>query len=144
MADPATNLILTPAGHVLLSPSEDDTATLPETIQHRLQQAFSQSAAHGLLELGLREVGTVLPPTFAFWRDFAAHYVTALCMTSDVADDKTSAASGKVAPAPVPAPSQEDLDNLVATAPPKPGGEYLNTTVLDNHRTQNDAACRES
>ena len=144
MTSPATNLILTPAGHLLLAPSEGDSSPLPESLQHRLEQAFSQSAAHGLLELGLREVGTVLPSTFAFWRDFAAHYVTALCTTSDIADDKTSAASGRVAPAPVPAPSQEDLDNLVATAPPMPGGEYLNTTVLQNLWTQLDTACREN
>src|SRR5689334_915290 len=110
MTAPATTLILTPTGHLLLTPSEDDTPALPEELQHRLEQAFHQSTGHGLLELGLREVSTVLPPAFAFWRAFAARYVTALCMTSDIADQKTSAASGKATPVPV--PSKDDLESL--------------------------------
>jgi hypothetical protein len=83
----------------------------------------------------------VLPPAFAFWRDFAARYVTALCMTSDTADEKTSAASETAAL--VPEPSKDDLDNLVATAPPMRGGEYLNAAVLVPLWHQIDAACRE-
>ncbi|HEY6926005.1 MAG TPA: DEAD/DEAH box helicase, partial [Steroidobacteraceae bacterium] len=130
MTVPATTLILTPAGHLLLTPAQDETPGLPEELQHRLEQAFHQSTGQGLVELGLREVGTVLPPNFAFWRDLAARYIIALCMTPDTAA--------------VPAPSQEDLDNLVATAPPMPGGEYLNAAVLESLWNHADTACRES
>jgi len=142
MTTPATTLILTPTGHLLLTPLEDETQALPEELQQRLGRAFHRSTGQGLLELGLREVGTVLAPAFAFWRDFAARYVTALCMTSDVADEKTSAASATAAS--VPAPSKDDLDNLIATAPPMPGGEYLNSAVLEPLWNQIDAACREN
>src|SRR5690348_6015573 len=107
MTAPASNLSLTPAGHLFLVPTEDETPALPAELQHRLEQAFHQGAGHGLLDLGLREVGTVLPPAFAFWRDFAARYVTALCMTPDFAEDKTSAASKTAAPVPV--LSKDDL-----------------------------------
>jgi superfamily II DNA or RNA helicase len=140
MTRPATTFILTPAGHLVLAPSEE-TPALPEELQHRLEQAFHRTAGHGLLDLGLREVGTALPPTFAFWRDFAARYVTTLCMTSDTSDEKESAASG--AALSVPAPSKDDLDSHIATAPPMPGGEYLNAALLESLWDQIDAACRE-
>jgi hypothetical protein len=110
-------------------------------VNRSLAHPTRQPPGHGLLELGLREVGTVLPPAFAFWRDFAARYVTALCMTSDTADEKTSAASETAAL--VPEPSKDDLDNLVASAPPMRGGEYLNAAVLVPLWHQIDAACRE-
>src|SRR5260370_25016803 len=45
----------------------------------RLEQAFARGSGHGLLVLGADEVGTVLPPTLSFWRNFGARYVTALC-----------------------------------------------------------------
>src|SRR5277367_5261508 len=107
---PPDNLtpVLTPSGHLVLAPSTDAPA-LPEDLQRRLQESFARTPGHGLLDLGLREVGTALPPVFAFWRDFAARYVTALCTSSEVSDDETP-------PASVAAPSKDDLDSLVTTA----------------------------
>src|SRR5271167_2624809 len=109
--------VLTPSGHLVLAPSTDALA-LPEDLQRRLQESFGRAPGHGLLELGLREVGTALPPVFAFWRDFAARYVTALCTSSQVSDDDAPVAS-------VTAPSSDDLNSLVTIAPPMGGGEYL-------------------
>jgi superfamily II DNA or RNA helicase len=128
--------VLTPSGHLVLAPSTDAPA-VPEDLQRRLQESFARASGHGLLDLGLREVGTALPPVFAFWRDFAARYVAALCTSSsEVSNDETPAAS-------VAAPSKDDLDSLVTTAPPMGGGEYLSAAVLESLWEQIDAACRE-
>ena len=113
---------LTPHGHLVLVPASDARG-LPEDLQRRVEQTFQRGAGHGLLDLGLREVGTALPPAYAFWRDFAARYVTTLCM-SDAAPDSESSAHA------VEFPSRDEIDSLVAAAPPMAGGEYLSTAVL--------------
>jgi hypothetical protein len=69
--------VLTPQGHLVLAPT-DEARTLPGNLQERLEAAFERGAGHGLLELGIREVGTALPAEFAYRRDFAGRYVTTL------------------------------------------------------------------
>jgi non-specific serine/threonine protein kinase len=120
--------VLTPHGHLVLAPTED-ARPLPGELSDRLESAFARGAGHGLLELGIREVGTPLPAEFAYWRDFAGRYVTALC-TSD--PDASSIAI----------PELPTLADLARAAPPMPGGEYLNAEVLTGLWRQIDAACR--
>jgi hypothetical protein len=45
-----------------------------------IESAFERGAGHGLLELGIRKVGTALPADFAYRREFAGRYVTVLSM----------------------------------------------------------------
>ncbi len=134
MTTSALSLALTPHGHVVLVPSAD-APSLPQELQRRLEQAFARGAAHGLLDLGLREVGTALPPVFAFWRDFGARYVTTLCTSSEAA--ATDKALNTIA-----APSPDELGELAAAAPPMGGGEYLTPDVLESLWMQVDGACR--
>jgi superfamily II DNA or RNA helicase len=134
MAAIALTPVLTPHGHVVLVPTFDAPA-LEEDLQRRIEQTFERSAAHAILELGLREVGTALPPAFAFWRDFAARYVSALCTSSEPSAADTAALI-------IPVPSRDWLETLIACAPPMGGGEYLSTPILESLWTQIDAACR--
>jgi non-specific serine/threonine protein kinase len=134
MTDSAPSLALTPHGHVVLVRSPDAPA-LPQDLQQRLERRFDLGAAHGLLDLGLREVGTALPPVVAFWRDFGARYVTTLCTSADAA---TTART----PDPIAPPSPDELAGLVAAAPPMDGGEYLSPAVLEVLWSQIDAARR--
>ena len=62
---------------------EDDAPLLAEEIRLRLGSSFALGAGHGLLHLGTAEIGRILPPAWAWWRDFAARYVTALCATPE-------------------------------------------------------------
>ena len=71
-------LKLTPHGRLALTESGDAPELAPE-LARRLQEAFSRGAGFGLLQLGAREVGQALPAVFAYWREFAARFVTALC-----------------------------------------------------------------
>lgn len=78
---------LTPHGHLVLAPAADARA-LTDDLQRRVEQAFERGAGQGLLDLGLREIGTALLPVFAFWRDFAARYVTTLCVSAEAPDSE--------------------------------------------------------
>jgi superfamily II DNA or RNA helicase len=108
---------LTPGGHLLVVP-EDAAPRLVEEIRLRLGSSFALGAGHGLLHLGTVEIGRILPPVWAWWRDFAARYVTALCATPE---------GGEIA---VVTPATKDFDALIADAPPMMGGEYLTPEVL--------------
>ncbi len=120
----------------MLAPT-DEARTLPDNLRDRLESAFERGAGHGLLELGIREVGTALPADFAYWRDFAGRYVTALCTSAQPAG-----VAGPAAVSTIETPPAETLAELARAAPPMPGGEYLNAHVLAALWDQIDAACR--
>ena len=107
--------VLTPHGHLLLVPNAE-AISLPAALQQRFSDAFAPGSGHGLLHLGATQVGSILPASWAWWRDFAARYVTALCATPE---------GGVIA-----TPDDQTLDALIAAAPPMTGAEYLTTQVL--------------
>ena len=109
--------LLTPHGHMLLA-SDSDAPPLPAEIQQQVTDSFALGIGHGLLYLGTAEIGRILPPVWAWWRDFAARYVTALCAT---AEDKVIAVS---------TPASEEFAMLISDAPPMTGVEYLTPDVL--------------
>ena len=114
-------LVLTPNGHLLLLESEEENA-LEVDLALRLRGAFARGVGHGLLQLGASEVGTPLPPTLGYWRDFAARFVTAVCGLSEEDRERGNA--------PVAHPDAADLAGLVLAAPPMRGAEYLSAAVL--------------
>ena len=74
-------LTLTPQGRLVLE-AASDAAFLDARAAMRLTKAFSTGTGQGLLQLGAGEVGKSLPPTFVWWRGFAAQYIGALCLLS--------------------------------------------------------------
>jgi SNF2-related domain/SNF2 Helicase protein/Helicase conserved C-terminal domain len=114
-----------------------EASTLPGDLSDRLDAAFGRGVGHGLLALGIREIGTALPHEFAYWRDFAGRYVATLCTSAEA--DSGDAPS---APSAVVTPAAELLTELANAAPPMPGGEYLTADVLAGLWVQIDAACR--
>ena len=124
---------LTPHGHLTLSEDRDAPALDPELAQ-RLRDAFARGPGHGLFQLGAGEVGTVIPPVFSYWREFAARYVTALCTQPNLEASQLEAH--------VPAPSDAELASLALIAPPMTGGEYLTATVLHALWQELDSAFR--
>ena len=81
--------LLTPQAHLrLVANTEADTAPLPAEINERLAAAFTAGSGHGLLQLGAAEVGTVLPPAFARWPDFAARYGQIACCSAEGDDQE--------------------------------------------------------
>lgn len=112
-------LQLTPRGHLVLV-RDADASALPANTQCQLVDAFAMGAGHGLFYLGSTQVGTVLPPALAWWRDFAARYVSAVCGRGEGAD------------AAVAAPGTRVLEGWIAEAPPMLGAEYLSAPVLSS------------
>ncbi len=110
---------LTPLGRLVLFPV-DEAPELEAALAERLEQAFARGSGHGLLRLGAAEVGHALPPAFAWWREFASRYVTALCTRPDL--EQTAAD--------VPPPPAGDLAALASAAPLMPGAEYLTAEAL--------------
>ena len=110
---------LTPHGRLLLAPG-DDAPELEAAFARRLQRAFARGAGHGLLTLGGAEVGQILPPIFAYWREFGGRYVTALCTRPDVEERRAE----------IPPPSEQHLEALASRAPVMRGAEYLTPHVL--------------
>src|SRR5260221_8367586 len=107
---------LTPHGLLILRPTEEAQAS--ESGQSsRLVKAFERGAGHGLLCLGIDEVGTALPPVLSFWREFGARYVTALCALPGIGEGSSKP--------PVPFPTDGELNKMAAAVPPMTGAEYL-------------------
>jgi non-specific serine/threonine protein kinase len=115
-------LCLTPHGRLVLA-TADDAPELETARARRIERAFARGTGHGLLLLGAAEVGSVLPPVFAYWRELGARHVTALCTMPDVAPERAETAP----PAP---PSDDELESLASAAPVMPGAEYLTAAVL--------------
>ncbi len=112
---------LTPHGLLILRPTEE--AQESESGQSsRLVKAFERGAGHGLLCLGIDEVGTALPPVLSYWREFGGRYVTALCALPGISEGRTKP--------PVPFPTDDELNTMAAAVPPMTGAEYLTATVL--------------
>jgi SNF2-related domain/SNF2 Helicase protein/Helicase conserved C-terminal domain len=115
---PFLTLHVTPRGHLVAAP-EDGAPPIDAAAAERLGVVFAEGAGPGLLQLGASEVTTPLPAVIAFWRAFAARYVTAVCHAPDDA--------GRTA---VEAPPAGELTDLATAAPPMTGFEYLNADVL--------------
>ncbi|MBV9622824.1 MAG: DEAD/DEAH box helicase [Acidobacteria bacterium] len=113
--------VLSPHGHLHLTENPDSDGIEP-AMAERIEKAFARSPGHGLLQLGASEIGVALPPTLSFWRDFAAQYVAAVCTRTDGGPQRTRTQ--------VPVPPQSELDQLVLSAPPMRGAEYLTAAVL--------------
>jgi non-specific serine/threonine protein kinase len=111
-------LRLTPQGHLVLEQAED-SPDLEDKIAARLVEAFARGSGHGLMRLGMGEMGQRLPPVLVWWRDFAARYGAGLCLRSP--DTAVT----------VPQLDGGELATLVLTAPMMPGAEYLNQDVLE-------------
>ena len=123
---PRLGLRLTPHGHLLLERAED-VPDLDQAVATRLAEAFARGSGAGLLQLGAGEAGQVLPPALAWWRGFAARYVTLLCLHApDTAGD---GAAPPAAPG-IAAPDAADLSALATAAPMMPGAEYLTPDLL--------------
>ena len=95
-------LRLTPHGRLVVS-CDAGAPSLEAKLGDRLQKAFERGSGHGLLLLGAEAHGTLLPPVFSYWREFGAHYVTALCLQPE-------SETGR--PEQIAVPSQNELERM--------------------------------
>src|SRR5438874_9013578 len=119
----ALTIAISPQGRLYLEdiPGGESHA-LPPAAAPRLERAFADSMAAGLLHLATVELQTALPPEWSFVRDFAAAYLTRLCHSPCTED-------GKELPTATP-PDVNELASWVLRAPPMRGLEYLTSAAL--------------
>lgn len=123
--------VISPLGRLRLV-QEGGPPELDAAVAERLLRAFDAGSGQGLLQLGAGEVATPLPSALAFWRDFAARFVTAVC-TLPALDDLKSAEGreeriwARVEPAP---PFAGELERVAAAVPPMVGAEYVTAETL--------------
>ena len=127
-------LVLTPAGHLLLREQEVDAEREVDRWMKRVAEGFCSGPAAGLLALAATRPDAPPPAPFAFWRDFACTYLTLLCRTPESAADRLE---------PVEPPASLELVTLVAGAPPMQGGEYLGVEVCQGLWQDLDAWVRQ-
>jgi len=122
-------LAFTPHGRITAvskgqTPS-DGAASLPEPAPDgrlgSVAKAFAAGQGEGLFLLATQRFDGPLAPSLAYWRDFAARYLTALCQTPEGA--------GSTLPA-IPPPDVADLSAVLLSAPPMQGAEYLGLDPL--------------
>ncbi|EFO28799.1 helicase superfamily protein II [Roseibium sp. TrichSKD4] len=117
----SSELRITPYGHLVL-----DHIDTPASSDAHIEKAFSSGAGQGLLHLGACKITSPLPPALAWWRAFAARYVTHVCLHTTVMEKPSS-----INQLPnVPPPDESELEALVNNAPMMTGAEYLTTGVL--------------
>jgi non-specific serine/threonine protein kinase len=128
-------LFISPQCHLHVRAVEQADWALPDVaIGKRVQAAFSESPARGLLHLATAELQSSLPPPFSFARDFARLYLTRLCQSS------TEGQTGEIPP--VPQPAETELAMLALQAPPMPGSEYLGGSALSDWWGELDSLVR--
>ena len=82
-----------------------------------------RGSGHGLLALAFDAPAIALPFDLAFWRDFAAQFVTEICARPQPPEPSRAMVA-------LAAPDDDVLSGLVDGAPPMQGGEYLTVCVL--------------
>ena len=125
-------LAISPDGRIHIAGA---LAEKPTRSVQRLASAFEQGVGHGLLELGTTDLTARVPPEYQLLRAVARIYFTALCALPNLEDVRAALDL---------APPREDLDALVAAAPPMLGAEYLTTEVLVRAWTDLQAAIRDA
>jgi non-specific serine/threonine protein kinase len=120
------NLILSISPHGRLhveTAADEDAAVADEAVAKRIERAFAESTAQGLLHLATVELETNLPVAFSFARDWGRAYLTQLCHRPEIGSEERSGS--------VPVPSVEERTAMALTVPPMRGAEYLNAEVLE-------------
>ncbi|MCI0332625.1 MAG: DEAD/DEAH box helicase [Planctomycetes bacterium] len=112
----SVSLFITPGGQLRLEIAPESLSTVAEANVTALQAAVDESNTAVLELLASPQWSGDLPATLVFWRGFAREFFHAICQFGeDAVRDWKSA----------PPPSDEQLAQLIADAPPMRGLEYL-------------------
>ena len=131
------DLAVSPAGRVYLESVETAdgaTDTPVPAVAGRIRKAFERGSGHGLLQLGAVELGSSLPASLGFGREFGHLFMARYTAMPMLAEDWATID--------LPAPEAE-LERLAAAAPPITGAEYLDAALLAALWLELQTAARE-
>ncbi|HUX52023.1 MAG TPA: SNF2 helicase-associated domain-containing protein, partial [Spirochaetia bacterium] len=114
-------LVLSPAGRLHFDAGDGAGAEASDRWLNKVSAEFRVSGAAGLFALAASRPEQPLSAPLSFWRGFASTYLTELCRTPESAAIQIDE---------IAAPQESDLANMLLSAPPMGGGEYLCLDVL--------------
>ncbi|MBV8376019.1 MAG: DEAD/DEAH box helicase [Verrucomicrobia bacterium] len=114
-------IAISPSGRLFVERAAEIVPVVNEKWISRLQAAFGASAVDGLLLLATDALTLSVPPSPAYWRDFARSYLQRICHTAGVDGG----------PAPLLPSERGELSEFVQEAPPMRGGEFLTSDLLE-------------
>src|SRR5579863_7754422 len=106
------NVLITPAGRLQIEQAPDSLPEVSDDVASQLERAFTESSAAGLVLLASHELHANLPAAFVFWRALARRFFQAVCQQGESGFDKWGS---------IPAPAEDELNRLIAEAPPMRG-----------------------
>jgi hypothetical protein len=127
-------LYVTAQRHFRVESLDEESVALLSPAAARVERAFLDGQAAGLLHLATVEIKTSLPPGLSFARAFAQRYATELCHLGEVA---VRPDRDLVTP-----PAEEELAAITLGAPPLRGLEYLDAATLGAAWRDMDAKVR--
>lgn len=111
-------LLLTPDGAL----NWDGGEGLPDALRRSLEKAFKARPSEALLLLCGRMGEGELPESLRFWREFGKQYLVAVCHLPRLREDGWQGGPSL--------PDQAQTEQIIASAPPVPGMEYLSVEVI--------------
>jgi hypothetical protein len=118
---PSLSLAVSSSGHPRVFASVDADDALAGKRAGEVREAFERGPGAGVLHLGAVEVGSELPPPFAFYRDLGHELVLRVCAHPDL-----ETVRGRVHVEPPP----DRLEQMASATPPMMGGEYVSASAL--------------
>src|SRR5207245_10105974 len=119
-------------GYLEVGHAETDSPA--PAVAERIRKAVERGSGQGLLQLGAVELGSALPPSLAFGREFGHLFMARLTAMPMLAEEWATVD--------LPAPNAE-LERLAAAAPPITGAEYLDGALLGALWGELQTAARE-
>ncbi len=123
----ALTLAVSPSGRPRIAAAEGDEEALTGERASAIRDAFERGPGAGVLHLGAVEVGTSLPPSFAFFRDLGHELVARLCARTDL-----EALRGRARVE----PPRDWITEAIAGTPPMRGAEYVTVEALESLWTE--------
>ena len=117
-------LVVTPSSRLAVRETQSNVSgALAEDVgQGKLIRLFADSIPEGIFQLACTRFESSLPPDFAYWQNFSQSYLTKLCHIPETTGARIDA---------IDPPSHGELEEVLQSAPPMPGGEYLTTGTLE-------------
>jgi len=118
-------LAISPEGHVYLDQSLNSVESLSFHDFNLIQAMFLKGGSFGILQIGIQEFSSLLPPSFQFWRQFSKDFITECCKLNPFSEDKSEVTKYQL-------PNYIQIQETVKNAPFMKGAEYLNPELLEN------------
>ncbi len=117
-------LVVTPSGRLVIREAQGNAFGAPteDVGLTNVVRFFTNSISEGIFKLAAERFEPMLSPELAYWRNLSQTYLTELCHIPETTGSTIDA---------IDPPSHDALEEILQSAPPMQGGEYLTTDTLE-------------